>query len=402
MRLVLTFLVWVAVLLVGAVTATAAFRYGWQAGHGHERYIYAIGGLVLDVTKTLLPLLLGLFLAGRSGAGTIFRAVVGWSFWLGLVALSLYCAFGLYAISRDAAAGDTLGTQALYKQLTSDKGKHEADLIALRAVRTVEAVDGELEPMKRNRLWDRTVQCTAATAGESRDYCGKVDKLTAERRSARPAADVQADIKSVEMDLRQIETKLSGMDMTTVMKKADPATEAMSALTGYSADTVKNTFAGMIALLFEMTGLLPWIITGSHGHKRRDEEVEPVEMPAKASKKPAKATLDPVPAEDAPAEADSASAPQIELPEVDSIPAQWMKATLVKRKGSYVPADEMHEQFTQWCRVNGHEVVSKNRFGRMMTALEFTATTKGGERRYYDLALIPKAGAPVLRVVGGN
>lgn len=398
----LKFMIWLAVAAIAMVTATASFRYGWTVGHGHEQYIYALGGLVLDVVKSIMPVAIGLFMAGRSGAGTILCMAIAWLFWLGLVVLSLYCAFGLYAINRDAASGDTLGKQATYKQLTADKGKHEADLTALRSVRTAEIVDAALEPMKRNKLWDRTAQCTSATAGESREFCGKIDALIAERRSARSGADVQSDIKRAETELREIESKLSGIDMTTVMKRADPATEAMSAMTGYSADAVKNAFAGMIAVLFEMTGLLPWLFFGSHGAKRREEDAKPVEIVAEAPKKPAKADIVPEAAQDAPVEPEAASAPQIELPEVDSVIAQWLKGAVIKRKASYVPADEMHDQFSQWCRANAHDVPSKNRFGRMMTSVNLTASTKGGERRYYDLALLPKAGAPVLRVVGGN
>lgn len=402
MMRMLKFMIWLAVTMIAMVTATASFRYGWAVGHGHEQYIYALGGLVLDVVKSIMPVAIGLFMAGRSGAGTILCMAIAWLFWLGLVVLSLYCAFGLYAINRDTASGDTLGKQATYKQLTADKGKHEADLTALRAVRTNEIVDAALEPMKRNRLWDRTVQCTSATAGESREFCGKIDALNAERRSARPAADVHADIRRAESELREIEGKLSGIDMTVVMKRADPATEAMSAMTGYSADAVKNLFAAMIAILFEMTGLLPWLLFGTHGAKRREEAPTVVEMVAEAPRKPATVEIVPAPAQDAPIEPEAASAPEIELPEVDSIIAQWLKGAVIKRKASYVPADEMHDQFSQWCRANAHDVPSKNMFGRMMTSVSLKSTTKGGERRYYDLAMLPKAGTPVLRVVGGN
>ena len=72
MKTFLTFLMWTIVLAIGAVTAAANFRYGWLVGHGPERYIYAFGGTLLDVSKTFLPVMLGTFLPGRFTLGMFF------------------------------------------------------------------------------------------------------------------------------------------------------------------------------------------------------------------------------------------------------------------------------------------------------------------------------------------
>lgn len=386
MRAFLTVLAWAAVLMVGTVTAAANFRYGWLVGHDEERYIYAIGGTVLDVVKTFLPLMLGTFLAGALTVGTFCRQLAGWTFWVIGVCWSLTCALGLYAISKEASVGDTLGKQALYRQLTDDQTRKRGELAGLGTGRSVEIIEGEIAAAKRDRLWTRTRECADATANESREFCAKIDRLTAEKATARPAADVQGDRERLQRELREIETKLAGINLADVMKKADPATEALAKILGWEPDTVKTRLALMIALLFEFTGLLPWIIHGSHGAARHEPEKAP-EAPA-ADKPKGKAKPE-VTAEEA---AEIAAQPVVTIPEADTLAATWIKdsARLVKRKGSYVPASEMFETFAKWCRAHGHEVPTQTRFGKMMTDLGFERKKISGVQRYVDVALIPE------------
>jgi len=387
MRTFLTVLFWTIALALGAATAAANFRYGWLVGHGEERWVYALGGTFLDVGKTFLPVAMGTFLAGPLTAGTFFQRLAGWTVWGLAVAWSVTCAMGLYSISRDANAGDALGRQAQYKQLTADQTRKQGELKTLQGVRLVEVIDGEIAAMKRDRLWTRTRECADATATESRDFCAKIDKLTAERATVRPSADVRADVERLQAELRGIETKLAGIDMTEIMKKADPATEALAKTLNWSPDDVKNRLAVLIAILFECGGLLPWIITGSHGAPRRKEKdlaADPSEAPRKTAK-----TKPEAPAVEAPAEPTEAPTP-IELPEVDSLVASWAKGALVRRKGSYVPAAELYEQFSQWCRLHNHDTPKQTAFGKMMTDLGFERRKQAGQQRYVDLAMIPK------------
>lgn len=394
MKGALTFLVWVAVLMVGTVTAAANFRYGWLIGHDEERYIYAIGGTVLDVVKTFLPLMLGTFLAGHLTTGTFFRTVVGWAFWVIGVCWSLTCALGLYSISKEASIGDTLGKQALYKQLKSDKETKQAQLEALKAPRTTEAIEGELAVLKRDRLWTWTRECTDATATASRTYCAKIDALTAEKATVRPAGEFMADRKLLETEIRAIETKLDGINLADVMKKADPATDALAKLLGWEPDTVKSRLALMIALLFEFTGLLPWIIHGSHGPnsspKRHDQAEHQAQARAEPTLKPVQPVSAPAPAEVTSEALEAASGQKIDLPEHDSLVAQWAKSALVKRKGSFVPAKEMYLNFLAWCRVHGHPEPTQTAFGKLMRGIEIDARKQAGQQRYVDVALIPK------------
>jgi hypothetical protein len=377
MRTFLRMIVWTATFLLAGVTAAANYKAGLLIGAGQERYIYAVGGTVLDVGKTFLPTLMATFLVGPLTPGLFFRHIVGWTVWALAVTWSVACALSLYAIVKDARVGDTVGHQALHQQLIKGRDSRQAALAALAGVRTAEQVDGEIAVLKRDRLWNRTKECSDATAPESRDYCGRIDKLRAELPTVRPAAAVLGDRERLERELREIETKLAGIDLTEVMRKADPATEALGRLLGWDGETVKTRLAFLIAILFECAGLLPWIIAGSHA-AGRGERQEPL-LP----------------------KAEKADPPEpIKLPEIDSLASSWAQQALVRRRGSFVPAGEMSEQFETWCRANGHDLITKTAFGKQMTALGFERRKHGGQQRYVDVALIPKSRE--LRLIDGG
>lgn len=380
-------IVWAMTLLLAGVTITANYRAGLLIGAGQERYVYAVGGSLLDAGKTLLPTLMATFLVGPLTPGLFFRHIVGWTIWALAVVWSVACALSLYAIMKEAKVGDTAGQQTQYQQLTQSKTAKQSDLAALVGVRTVEQVEGEIAVQKRDRLWSRTKECADATATESRDYCGRIDKLTAERATLRPAHDVQGARDRIERELREIETKLAGMDLSVVMQKADPATEALGRLLGWDADTVKTRLAFLIAILFECAGLLPWIIAGSHAVARAEQREPPIVEQEPAQEVIREPTKNPEPA-------------PLDLPEVDSLAAAWAKQALARRKGSFVPAGELSEQFEAWCRANGHEVMTKTAFGKHMTTLGFERRKQGGQQRYADVALIPKTRE--LRVIDGG
>lgn len=396
MRKTLVGTFWLITLALALCTATANYHYGMLIGAGPEKYIYAIGGTLLDVGKTLLPIAIGTFLVGPRTVGTFFRRYVAWGVWGLAVVWSMACALGLYAIVKESKVGDTAGQQASYRQLVEDKPKKEAALAALAGLRTAEMVDGEIAARKRDRLWTRTKECTDATATDSREFCAGIDRLTADRATLRPAADIQAERERLKRELGEIERKLSVVDMATVMQKADPAGEALAKFLGWEVDTLKNRLAFLIALLFECAGLLPWIIHGTHGVTpvaRREEAPNFHDNVMEVRPEPPRQQEPPQPVE-------VKAAPTIDIPEVDTVAASWAKEALIRRKGSFVPAAEMADQFDAWCRMNGHDVITKTAFGKQMTALGFERKKQSGQQRYVDVALIPKTAG--LRLVASN
>jgi hypothetical protein len=378
MRRGLTILVWLAVLALGGVTAVANFRYGYAAGHGLERWVYAIGAAVLDVVKTFLPTLMGTFLVGRLTPGTFFRHIAGWSLWGLGVALSLWCAQGLYAASLADKVGEAEGTKSQYAQWASDKASKEARLTELAGLRTKEAIAGDIAARKLDRLWSRTANCTDATANDSRLFCQDVAKLEAAVSTAPVAADIQAEQRKLRGEVDDLTTKLGTVDQTEIHTDAAAGPKAQAKLLGWDLDFTTAVLAFLIAAGFEGVGLLPWIILGGHVgasepvttvRRRREPALDP---PATA------AVAEPIP-----------TAPMV-LPEEDGLAARWAKTALVRRKGSFTPAADMRTDFEAWCRLHGEKALNPTAFGKEMTRLGFDRKKVGGNLRYVDIALLPR------------
>lgn len=371
------------VLMIGAVTAVANFHYGMLAGHGQERYVYAIGGTVLDVVKTLLPTILGTFLIGPLTLGTFFGRLAGWTFWAALVVYSMVCALGLYAIQKEAAVGDLQGQKALYQQLVTDKPKKEARVAALQDARVYETVEGEIAALRRDRAFSSSSECRDVTAKASRELCAKIDRLTAELPSSPRASDLQQELQAARIALAEVETKLAGINMNDIMKEADPASKALANLLGWDVETVKARFAFLIAALFECIGLLPVFVLGGHAPVPR---LDPAPRKRKDEPSLAGPAL-------APAASPADLKTELDLVEENSLVATWANTALVKRKGSFVPSSDVRGDFEAWCRSHGHDLTAWNptAFGKEMTRLGFKGRKRSGVQVYPDLALVPKS-----------
>jgi hypothetical protein len=379
-------IVWTATFLLACVTATANFRYGMLVGGGQERWIYAIGGTVLDVVKTFLPTLLATFLPNTITLGTFFRAVAGWSLWCVAVAWSITCALGLYALVKDAKVGDVKADAALYQQLTSDKKEKQDQLDRLDSVVTAEVLQGQIDALKRDRVYSRSNNCANATAADSRDLCAKLDTLAAQKANAIPAEQRNVDQSRLKDELHKIDTRLAGLDIAHAFQQADPATEALAGVLGWDPKAVKDRLALMLAILFEGAGLLPWIVTGSHGS-------ETAQRPARVEEKDDRELKDNLKAEShkrSGVKTDAELLEVIDLPEIESCVAVWARERLVRRKGSYVLASDMGEEFDQWCMTSKSAIMTRTAFGKEMTRLGFTRKKVGGKQRYQDVGLAPK------------
>ncbi len=387
MQLFLTVLVWSAALLIGVITATANFQYGWMIGHGLERYVFAVGATVLDVVKTFLPTLIGTFLVGGLTLGTFFRHAVGWSLWGLGVALSLWCAQGLYAASLDAKNAEVAGAKSDYSQLTTDKVAKEARLGVLAGTKSKEALAGEIAAQKLDRLWSRTQECSDATAPESRSFCQTLRKLEAALSTAPAARDTEQEAAKIRGELAVIETKISAVDQAELHVDASAGPKAQAKLLGWSVDFTTAVLALLVALGFECTALLPWIILGSHGPQ-----------PPPAQRGNVTAPRDTLPAVDeiaAPAQPAS-DAMSIE----ESSAGRWAQSAVTRRRNSFVPACDVRNEFEAYCRAHGELVMNPTAFGKEMTRLGFKRRKIGGKLRYVDIALLPMHRE--LKVVASN
>ena len=84
-----------------------------------------------------------------------------------LTVLSFTAEIGLYAHTKSEIVGDAKAAHARYADAKAAKAKAEADLAALGPVRPAGDIAADLGGLRRDRLFDRSKQCTEATTPES-------------------------------------------------------------------------------------------------------------------------------------------------------------------------------------------------------------------------------------------
>lgn len=370
----LTFLAGLIALGVAVISIGANFWFGTLLTTGEERWLYGAVFALLDALKTVLPILAAAALA----AGLLAKARVGVVIFALLSALSFTAEIGLYATTKSETVGDAKAAHERYEQAKSAKVKADADLAAIGTTRPAGEIAGEIAALKRDRLYDRSKQCTAATAAESRELCAQVDRLTGERDKAVEAAA-----------LRQVAgnaaVALSKQDVAAAMRKIDPQAEALAKLISPVADvdpdTVRTGLAVLIALLIELgSGLGPWLAAPHHAAARKPEAETPAAEPG-----PVMHTTIPEPA--------------IEQDAGDDLVARWASSALVKRRGTFVPAAEARAAFETWCATEGAEPLNPTALGKAMTALGYERRKVGGAMRYEGIALTATRPTPLRLAV---
>ena len=360
-----------------SISANALF--GTLLTTGQERWLYGLLFGTLDVLKTVLPLIAAAsFAAGVRAKGVAALLVFGL-----LTGLSLTASIGLYATTKSEMVGDAKAAHTRYQDAVATREKAEADLAALGKVRPAGDIAGEMGTLKRDRLYDRSRQCTDATATDSREICAKLARLDGEASKAAEAARLRAEIDKAR-------GRLATMDVAAAMRAVDPQAEALARLVSLavpvSPDTVRTALAVLVALLVELgSGLGPWLVSPSVGPRRQQE---PREWPSPEAAEATPVTV--LQAVDVPAAAEPAGE--------DSV-RRWAADAIARRKGEFVPAKELRAAFKSWCAAEGIKPLNPTAFGRAMGALGFRSGKVGGEQRYFDIALV---GAKTLRLAVDN
>ncbi|HEY1245754.1 MAG TPA: hypothetical protein VGF29_13095 [Hyphomicrobiaceae bacterium] len=377
-----------AAIVLALLSICANALFGTLLTTGQERWLYGVLFGVLDVLKTLLPLIAaGAFTAGVRAKGIAALLVFGI-----LTVLSLTASIGLYATTKSEMVGDARAAHTRYQDAVATREKAEAELAALGNVRPAGDIAGEIGALKRDRLYDRSKQCTDATATDSRDLCAKLERLAGEASKAAEAARLRAEIDKVR-------GRLQTMDVAAAMRSIDPQAEALarliSAVVGpVSPDTVRTALAVLVALLVELgSGLGPWLVSPNAGRRR---EPEPRERPspevAEAEPVTVLEAIDVLPA----AESAVVVGQALTKEEV----RRWAIGAVARRKGGFVPSGEARAAFHGWCAARGIKgEMNPTAFGLAMTALGYQRRKVGGDQRYLDIALV---GAKTLRLAVDN
>jgi hypothetical protein len=380
-----------AALGLAVISTTANFRFGTLLTSGDERWIYgAVFGL-LDVLKiVLLPLAGVAFAAGLLAKGR--SAVV---LFVLLSALSFTASIGLYATTKSEAIGDAKAAQERYAAAKAAKERADADLAAMGPMRALGEIEGQIGALKRDPLFDRSKQCSDATAPESRALCASLDRLAGERDKALERRRLEAAAADAALALEK-------QDVAAAMRSIDPQAEALARVLApvfsVDADTVRTGLAVLIALLIELgSGLGPWLVAPTPGRRSAPSagtNATPV-APAPVI------TTDALPAlEPQILDADAMEPVTLGGADETGAVAAWASAALQRRRGAFIPAKEVRAAYEAHCEALGTEPLNPNAFGRAMTQAGFSRSKVGGSVRYDGVAFT--TAAPVRLAVSND
>jgi hypothetical protein len=340
MRTFLTLFGGLIVIGLVIISVFANFWFGTLLISGQERWLYgAIFGL-LDGLKTVLVPAAGFAMA----AGLFFKARVAYGVFALLSTLSFSAEVGLYSITKNEVVGDAKAAHAAYEEASAEKAALKDKLNELGHVRAAGAIQADISEKRLDRLFDRSRQCSDATAAESRDLCQAIERLNAELAIAQEAKTLQGKLDDVNL-------RLSKMNVADALKSVDPQAEALGRMTGLSPDTVRTALAVLIAALIELgSGLGFWLLLPAETPKREKPKA-PAKVAAAKKSKPVQ---------------EAAREPEACIVE------RWVNADVLRRKDSFCPRNEFRAAFESWCQANGLTPVNDTAFGRRMTALKFT------------------------------
>jgi hypothetical protein len=341
------------------ISIFANFWFGTLLISGQERFIYgAIFGL-LDALKTVLIPVAGF--AWTSGA--FARARTAYLIFALLTVLSFCAEIGLYAISKSEAVGDAKSHHAAFHDATAERDAHASRLAALGQSRSLGAIEADISAKRLDRLYDRSKQCTDATATESRELCQAIERLNAERAIVAEAKELQGKLDGVAL-------RLSKMNAADAFKSVDPQAEALAKLTGLDPESVRLLLAILIATLIEMgSGLGFWLMS-----------TEAAREPLAAVAKPRKAK---------PADASRQIGDTHESAELQRacVVERWSNEALTRRRGAHIVPKDARAIFEAWCGERDLEPVNPTAFGKAMTRLGYKRSKVGGAMRYEGVAL---------------
>ena len=226
---------------LSAISVACCFQFGRHLAPGNEGLIYGVLGAVADALKAILPIAIAAALV----AGQNSRAAIGIVLFAVFSLYSFASELGLYALSRDAQASGPAAGKASFDQWQDERARVRNRLKGLPAARPSRTITAELAGQKQSALWQSSQECREATLPGSRAYCAGLAKLEAEFAAAQEAEQLRTKEDA-------LTAKINGLDLTAIMKAADPQSEALSRLTGWPASRIRDGLAVLIALLIEL------------------------------------------------------------------------------------------------------------------------------------------------------
>jgi hypothetical protein len=234
-------------LALSGISILCCFVFGTHLAPGNEGQLYGVLGGTADALKAIT-------------AGQMPRAIAGIILFLAFSAYSFTSELGLYALGRDAVSSEAAAGKESLADLKQERAKIAARLKELGPQRPAGTVRGAIAAAKAQRSWQTSNECTAPSSNLERDLCGKIEKLQGELAAAEEAERLRTKDDGISI-------KLEGMDVAAALKSTDAQADSLSRLTGFSAASIKDGLAIMVAVLIELgSGLGLWVTTAGAGH----------------------------------------------------------------------------------------------------------------------------------------
>ena len=369
-----------------AVSIAANYRFGTYLAPGIEGQVYGFLGGFADGFKTVLPLAI----TAAWFAGQKIRASAGLLLFIIFSLYSLTSALGLYSLSRANSVGTAQSGKLTYTLAKANRDTIKSRLDKLGQTRTVGEVEGDIAAGKANKRYATTKGCTPAdiTATKSRTFCDQYARLNGELATAKEADDLRNKLLAAT-------AKIGGMDLSKVLRSADPQSEALAKLSGFSPENIRSALAALVAILIELgSGLGLWVATGGAVSVKKPKETKQSAKPQPGAEvlNEIRETLN-----QPKRRLKSRSTPRLGR-QLRTCPIEQFAASNVKRKRlAQVTAKELYQAFRNWAEAAGIEPPKQTAFGRTMTELGYRKERRGGTVRYLGVELEPAK--PRLAVV---
>jgi len=367
-----------------AISGTSAYMFGQHVAAGEKANLYSALGAGAEIVKMLLPLAIGAAWA----AGQRMRAFLGSVIFAACLCWSLLSSLGLYALARNETTSATATAQATYSDLTSQRDRAQSRLDALGAQRPSSQVEAEIAAAKLNPLFTRSKQCTDATSTDSRTLCASIDKFNGDLAAAKEA-------EGLETTVADLNTKLSAVDLSKVLRAADPQAAALSRLTGLSEDRVRDSIAVFLAVLIELlSGFTLFALSPTRRPVKATVEAMPAPVAVAAPPKPAMVAKPPSVEPPAAANVVTMTVPKaLAAP----VPAQgkptgavdrYAAARLKPAKGRKLSAEDLFADYANWCAIEKCEPLAREVFADRFAKLSKIIGIESQRGAFTDVALV--------------
>ncbi|MBS0244872.1 MAG: hypothetical protein JSS20_22095 [Proteobacteria bacterium] len=321
------------------------------------RYAYAAAGAGIDIFKCVQPIFI-------AAACSKIQRRSGWVVFAVLTCLSLLAAYG----NKANQMAERIGAKAVEVSKRQDgetalkRLQDERRAIPAFNIATDETVGAAREAV------NAAERAIAQECGKVGDNCRRRQTEANERRAELAAAirDKSATETAAEIDkrIREVETKLSTVDVAKASAEADPQTENISKATGVPVEKVALFVHAIFALGIEaVSGFgLYLLFAEAHGVP-----------PLRAQKTENEMAL----------QVFEQLFPAVETPEL--IISRFKGRCVMKSTGDTVPASRMYSAYEKWCAEQSIKPVSIQVFGRKL-GLE---KEKSGTTRYVNVRLTP-------------